>query len=143
MGCLTPLQSPSMSTRTPNCSSTERRRTRRRRRTSASISRSRRRRLALIHSARSTTSLRNRVSGPINVDRARGRRYWNSVISDKLKALRNLIPVTGSNREGEGGEIKAEKLFKETANYILLLRMQAFLLQRLVEFYGSTQPSTA
>ncbi|OAY60236.1 hypothetical protein MANES_01G097200v8 [Manihot esculenta] len=53
-------------------------------------------------------------------------------VSDKLEALKNLIPA-------HSGEIvKDEQLFQETANYIVLLRTQVLVLQRLIEFYGSS-----
>ncbi|XP_041003862.1 uncharacterized protein LOC121249205 [Juglans microcarpa x Juglans regia] len=61
-----------------------------------------------------------------------------SEISAKLEALKNLIPV-GSN----GAEIiKPDQLFQETAEYILLLRTQVVMLQRLLEFYGSSGRET-
>ncbi|KAJ9173206.1 hypothetical protein P3X46_016369 [Hevea brasiliensis] len=61
-----------------------------------------------------------------------------SKVSDKLEALKNLIPP--HSRE----IVKDDQLFQETANYILLLRTQVFVLQRLIEFYGSntTDPNT-
>ncbi|CAN4079457.1 unnamed protein product [Withania somnifera] len=51
-------------------------------------------------------------------------------VSEKLEALKQLIPANN-------GEIKADQLFKETADYIVLLRTQVFVLQKLVDFYGS------
>ncbi|KAJ8567125.1 hypothetical protein K7X08_019333 [Anisodus acutangulus] len=51
-------------------------------------------------------------------------------ISEKLEALKQLIPANN-------GEIKDDQLFKETADYIVLLRTQVFVLQKLVDFYGS------
>ncbi|KAI9379417.1 hypothetical protein POPTR_017G093000v4 [Populus trichocarpa] len=59
-----------------------------------------------------------------------------SKVSDKLEALKNLIPATCHN----GEIVKPDQLFKETADYILLLRTQVVLLQGLVEFYGSSTP---
>ncbi|OAY56902.1 uncharacterized protein LOC110610041 [Manihot esculenta] len=53
-------------------------------------------------------------------------------VSAKLETLKNLIPAHN------GEIIKAEHLFQETADYIVLLKTQVFVLQRLVEFYGST-----
>ncbi|XP_009599632.1 transcription factor UPBEAT1-like [Nicotiana tomentosiformis] len=52
-------------------------------------------------------------------------------ISEKLEALKQLIPANN-------GEIKVDQLFQETADYIVLLRTQVFVLQKLVDFYGST-----
>ncbi|KAJ6734816.1 TRANSCRIPTION FACTOR IBH1-LIKE 1 [Salix purpurea] len=58
----------------------------------------------------------------------------SSKVSDKLEALKNLIPATSHN----GEIVKPDQLFKETADYILLLKTQVVLLQGLVEFYGSS-----
>ncbi|XAR71294.1 hypothetical protein NMG60_11028491 [Bertholletia excelsa] len=54
----------------------------------------------------------------------------SSSFSDKLEALKSLIP-------SHDGEIKAEQLFQETADYIVLLKTQVLILQRLIDFYGS------
>ncbi|XAR51671.1 hypothetical protein NMG60_11006365 [Bertholletia excelsa] len=51
-------------------------------------------------------------------------------VSDKLEALKSLIPA-------QEGEMKAEQLFQETANYIVLLKTQILILQKLVDLYGS------
>ncbi|KAI3452227.1 hypothetical protein Pfo_008892 [Paulownia fortunei] len=51
-------------------------------------------------------------------------------VSDKLEALRSLIP-------SQDEEINPDQLFKETADYIVLLKTQVFVLQKLVDFYGS------
>ncbi|GKU97331.1 hypothetical protein SLE2022_277440 [Rubroshorea leprosula] len=54
-------------------------------------------------------------------------------VADKLEALKNLIP-------SPAGEIsKPDQLFKETADYIILLRTQVLILQKLIEFYGSSE----
>ncbi|XP_030547930.1 uncharacterized protein LOC115753455 [Rhodamnia argentea] len=58
----------------------------------------------------------------------------NDVVSEKLEALRNLIPVT---RDG-ADDSSADELFQETAEYILRLRTQVVILQKLVLLYGST-----
>ncbi|KDP27231.1 hypothetical protein JCGZ_19930 [Jatropha curcas] len=58
--------------------------------------------------------------------------FSKSKVSEKLEALKNLIPANN------GETVKAEQLFQETADYIVLLRTQVFVLQRLIEFYGST-----
>ncbi|GMI67441.1 hypothetical protein HRI_000413400 [Hibiscus trionum] len=61
------------------------------------------------------------------------RRIWNycskrgEEISDKLEALKSLIPCNGA--------VKVEQLFQETADYIITLKTQAFVLQKLIEFY--------
>ncbi|OIT05834.1 hypothetical protein A4A49_10739 [Nicotiana attenuata] len=52
-------------------------------------------------------------------------------ISEKLEALKQLIPANN-------GEIKVDQLFQETADYIVLLKTQVFVLQKLVDFYGSS-----
>nr|GME11394.1 transcription factor PAR2-like [Ipomoea batatas] len=55
-------------------------------------------------------------------------------VSDKLEALKQLIP---SHDE----EIKGDQLFQETADYIVLLRTQVLVLQKLIDFYGSSNNS--
>uniref|UniRef100_A0A5B6ZTC9 BHLH domain-containing protein n=1 Tax=Davidia involucrata TaxID=16924 RepID=A0A5B6ZTC9_DAVIN len=70
----------------------------------------------------------------------RGRRICSSPacssVSDKLEALKNLIPA-------HSGEIKADQLFQETADYIVLLRTRVLILQRLIDFYGSSEDQNA
>ncbi|KAM0001508.1 putative transcription factor IBH1-like, bHLH domain-containing protein [Helianthus debilis subsp. tardiflorus] len=66
----------------------------------------------------------------------------SSSVSDKLEALKNLIPA----QETDGSDSvstasSADQLFKETADYILLLRTQVSILQKLVDFYGSCSSS--
>ncbi|KAF8399581.1 hypothetical protein HHK36_015448 [Tetracentron sinense] len=51
-------------------------------------------------------------------------------VGERLETLKNLIPP-------KNGEMKADSLLNETANYIVLLRTQVDILQRLIEFYGS------
>ncbi|KAK4409848.1 UNVERIFIED_CONTAM: hypothetical protein Sradi_0971700 [Sesamum radiatum] len=51
-------------------------------------------------------------------------------VSDKLEALKSLIP-------SEKKELKPDQLFQETADYIVLLKTQVFVLQKLIDFYGS------
>ncbi|KAG2715537.1 hypothetical protein I3760_03G082900 [Carya illinoinensis] len=57
-----------------------------------------------------------------------------SEVSGKLEALKNLIPAGGNGAE----IIKPDQLFQETAEYIILLRTRVVMLQRLLEFYGSS-----
>lgn len=52
-------------------------------------------------------------------------------LSQKLKALKNLIPSQNED------EVKPDQLFKETADYIVFLRTRVLILQKLVEFYGN------
>lgn len=53
-------------------------------------------------------------------------------VSERLEALRNLVPPrTGSAKEKETVSA-TDRLFEETAEYILLLRSQVAVLQRLV-----------
>lgn len=53
-------------------------------------------------------------------------------VAERLEALRNLVPArTGSAKEKEK-ETATDRLFEETAEYILLLRSQVAVLQRLV-----------
>jgi hypothetical protein len=56
----------------------------------------------------------------------------NYKVSDKMEALKNLIPAT------HNGEVKADQLFQETADYIVLLRTQVLVLKGLIDFYGSS-----
>ncbi|CAK9186019.1 unnamed protein product [Ilex paraguariensis] len=56
-----------------------------------------------------------------------------SSLADKLEVLKNLIPSYN-----QSGDMKADKLFEETADYIVLLRTQVSVLQKLVDFYGSS-----
>ncbi|KAK1410176.1 hypothetical protein QVD17_36711 [Tagetes erecta] len=63
-----------------------------------------------------------------------------SSVSDKLEALKNLIPT--QQITGDDAASSADKLFKETADYILLLRTQVSILQKLVDFYGSSSSSS-
>ncbi|GFP90401.1 hypothetical protein PHJA_001184000 [Phtheirospermum japonicum] len=55
-------------------------------------------------------------------------------VADKLEALKNLVPSENNS------EIKPDQLFQETADYIVLLKTQVFVLQKLIDFYGSQQP---
>ncbi|GFY84873.1 hypothetical protein Acr_03g0016470 [Actinidia rufa] len=57
-------------------------------------------------------------------------------LSDKLEALKSLIPATD-------GERNPDELFQETADYIVLLKTQILILQRLVDFYASNQNQNA
>ncbi|XP_052190963.1 uncharacterized protein LOC127800412 [Diospyros lotus] len=50
-------------------------------------------------------------------------------IPEKLEALKSIIP---SRR----ADMKADQLFQETADYIVLLKLQVFVLQGLVDSYG-------
>ncbi|KAL3636568.1 hypothetical protein CASFOL_018867 [Castilleja foliolosa] len=54
-------------------------------------------------------------------------------VSDKLEALKNLIPSENK------AEIKPDQLFQDTADYIVMLKTQVFVLQKLIDFYGSQQ----
>ncbi|XP_014508988.1 uncharacterized protein LOC106768374 [Vigna radiata var. radiata] len=55
-------------------------------------------------------------------------------LSQKLEALKNLIPTTNTTEEEA---VKPDQLFKETADYIVLLRTRVVVLQKLIEYYGS------
>ncbi|KAL7101004.1 hypothetical protein ACP275_08G030000 [Erythranthe tilingii] len=56
-------------------------------------------------------------------------------VSDKLDALRNLVPSQNAEK------IKPDNdLFEETADYIVLLKTQVLVLQKLVDLYGSKTP---
>ncbi|BAU01339.1 hypothetical protein LR48_Vigan10g248700 [Vigna angularis] len=54
-------------------------------------------------------------------------------LSQKLEALKNLIPSTNTEEEA----VKPDQLFKETADYIVLLRTRVVVLQKLIEYYGN------
>lgn len=58
-----------------------------------------------------------------------------TLISDKLEALKSLIPA-----HIDGEDIKADELFQETADYIVLLRTQILVLQKLITFYACPPP---
>ncbi|CAN8273178.1 unnamed protein product [Cochlearia groenlandica] len=68
-------------------------------------------------------------------------------LSEKLKALKSLLPpsttTTTTEEEEEekcdGGE--TEELFQETADYIVRLRNQVVVLQKLIKIYGSSSSS--
>ncbi|KAB1211513.1 hypothetical protein CJ030_MR6G013255 [Morella rubra] len=59
-----------------------------------------------------------------------------SEVSDKLEALKSLIP------SHYGEIVKPDQLFQETADYIVFLRTQVVILQRLIELYGSSGETT-
>ncbi|XP_027359474.1 uncharacterized protein LOC113868107 [Abrus precatorius] len=54
-----------------------------------------------------------------------------SKLSQKLQALKSLIPTHNGNT------VKPDQLFKETADYIVLLRTRVVVLQKLIEYYGN------
>ncbi|KAJ8774889.1 hypothetical protein K2173_019893 [Erythroxylum novogranatense] len=86
-----------------------------------------RRRSSMAASRRRLRSLTRKPQTTIpNNGQARSR------VSDKLEALKNLIPTQN------GDSMKADRLFQETADYIVRLRTQVFVLQRMIEFYEST-----
>ncbi|KAK3212590.1 hypothetical protein Dsin_017296 [Dipteronia sinensis] len=90
---------------------------------------------------RTQTTRRRRRTSRILRRRAQarvGRRSTCSskVVWDKLETLKNLIPGQINNEERT---VKADQLFQETADYILLLRTRVVVLQRLIHFYGSME----
>uniref|UniRef100_A0A7N1A699 BHLH domain-containing protein n=1 Tax=Kalanchoe fedtschenkoi TaxID=63787 RepID=A0A7N1A699_KALFE len=64
----------------------------------------------------------------------------NSVkpLSEKLQALQSLIP----EQETTSAEINADKLLRETADYILLLETRVSVLQGLIRFYEAAECTT-
>ncbi|KAK3413465.1 transcription factor PAR1 [Eucalyptus grandis] len=103
-------------------------RTRSRTATASSAAASRRRRRAS-KLARACMSKRRRpVGGTCSSSSS------NDAVSEKLEALKNLIPVT---RDGGDDAVATDELFQETADYILRLRTQVVVLQKLIHFYGS------
>ncbi|CAI9780693.1 unnamed protein product [Fraxinus pennsylvanica] len=80
--------------------------------------------------ARSSNSYKNLCKPGINTRSTHiDRNHGGGSISDKLQALKSLIPSQNENA-------KAEELFEETANYIVLLETQVSVLQKLIDFYG-------
>ncbi|XP_022741855.1 uncharacterized protein LOC111293370 [Durio zibethinus] len=63
----------------------------------------------------------------------------SKLVSDKLEALKTLIPHHVQN--GSNEIVEAEQLFQETANYIIVLKTQVFVLQKLIEFYDDDDGS--
>nr|XP_011467892.1 PREDICTED: uncharacterized protein LOC105352447 [Fragaria vesca subsp. vesca] len=59
----------------------------------------------------------------------------SKVVSAKLETLKNLIP---NGKSSSAGAVQADKLFQDTADYIVLLRTQVVILQKLIEVYGSS-----
>ncbi|KAK6913335.1 hypothetical protein RJ641_022936 [Dillenia turbinata] len=55
-------------------------------------------------------------------------------VAEKLEALKNLIPSSINNANGV---MKADQIFEETADYIVFLRTQVAILQKLIHFYDS------
>uniref|UniRef100_A0A2P2MXJ4 Uncharacterized protein MANES_02G054200 n=1 Tax=Rhizophora mucronata TaxID=61149 RepID=A0A2P2MXJ4_RHIMU len=77
-----------------------------------------------------------RTCGAKTKKNGKGGNTSSSRVSDKLETLRNLISAQN------GDIVKADQLFQETADYIVLLRTQVFVLQRLIEFYGPSSNGT-
>ncbi|WCJ25602.1 hypothetical protein M5689_007473 [Euphorbia peplus] len=96
-----------------------------RRRITSSSSERRRSRRKTAHAARATCKKASRLTT-----------IKNDNVSLKLEALKNLIPSNNAET------VKPEQLFQETADYIVRLRTQVFILQNLIHIYGSTTPST-
>ncbi|XVF14379.1 hypothetical protein REPUB_Repub09cG0053800 [Reevesia pubescens] len=82
---------------------------------------------------KSSTSRRARNIARKRVVQARG--CSSKQASEKLEALRNLIPHHHHVRNGSTEIANAEQLFQETADYIIVLKTQVFVLQKLIEFY--------
>ncbi|KAF5748932.1 hypothetical protein HS088_TW04G00893 [Tripterygium wilfordii] len=61
-------------------------------------------------------------------------------LSDKLEALKKLIPAhnNNNNNNNNGKTVKPDDLFQETADYIVLLKTQVVILQKLIHLYGPT-----
>ncbi|XP_062029708.1 uncharacterized protein LOC133745616 [Rosa rugosa] len=59
----------------------------------------------------------------------------SKVVSAKLETLKNLIP---NGKSSSASAVQADKLFQDTADYIVLLRTQVVILQKLIEVYGSS-----
>ncbi|KAM1954311.1 hypothetical protein FF2_023501 [Malus domestica] len=98
---------------------------------------------ATLAGRRRTTSRRRLVSrrgrAPVRKFNNGGRkRRCLKAVSAKLETLKSLV-----NPTQVGKTLKADEFFQETADYIVLLRTQVVILQRLVEFYGSSEKENA
>ncbi|RYR33006.1 hypothetical protein Ahy_A10g047539 [Arachis hypogaea] len=63
----------------------------------------------------------------------------SSKVSQKLEALKNLIPTSKNNYNDRMAMMKpTDRLFQETADYIISLKTMVVILQNLIEFYGDT-----
>ncbi|KAK7271859.1 hypothetical protein RJT34_28102 [Clitoria ternatea] len=60
--------------------------------------------------------------------------WCKSKLSQKLQALKSLIPTHNNNNNNT---LKPDQLFKETADYIVLLRTRVLVLHNLIEYYGN------
>ncbi|KAL1189604.1 hypothetical protein V5N11_030460 [Cardamine amara subsp. amara] len=67
--------------------------------------------------------------------------------SEKLEALKSLLPpsVTAAKQSHQDADVEedsrsgeTEQLFQETADYIVRLRTQVVVLQKLIKIYGSS-----
>lgn len=86
------------------------------------------------------TSKSSRRSGQVG---RRTRRRCSIEVAEKLESLRNLIPQgRGGGGDEEVGKPATDRLFQETADYILRLRAQVVVLQRLIQRYGSDSSQT-
>ncbi|CAH8312959.1 unnamed protein product [Eruca vesicaria subsp. sativa] len=68
--------------------------------------------------------------------------------SAKLQALKSLLPPSETNKTDQNRDVEeklnsgeTEQLFQETADYIVRLRNQVVVLQKLIEIYGSSSSS--
>ncbi|PIN04656.1 hypothetical protein CDL12_22807 [Handroanthus impetiginosus] len=84
---------------------------------------------------RKSSNSSRRLSKPEARHRRATHIHAGASVSDKLEALKNLIP-------SENSEIKPDQLFQEAADYIVLLKTQVFVLQKLIDFYGSQPQET-
>ncbi|RYQ86003.1 hypothetical protein HN51_060113 [Arachis hypogaea] len=66
----------------------------------------------------------------------------SSKVSQKLEALKNLIPTKNNyynhNNDRMAMMKPTDRLFQETADYIISLKTMVVILQNLIEFYGDT-----
>ncbi|XWS40981.1 hypothetical protein CRYUN_Cryun17cG0041800 [Craigia yunnanensis] len=84
-------------------------------------------------SRRARNIARKRVVHARGCKRRRLSKHCSKQVSDKLEALKSLIPHHVHN--GSDEIVKTEQLFQETADYIIVLKTQVFVLQKLIEFY--------
>ncbi|EOA17681.1 hypothetical protein CARUB_v10006050mg [Capsella rubella] len=76
------------------------------------------------------------------------------MFTEKLQALKSLLPHPPPSKttteksfqdadvkKDSGSVVETEQLFQETADYIVKLRTQVVVLQKLIEIYGSSSSS--
>ncbi|KAK4767596.1 hypothetical protein SAY86_015346 [Trapa natans] len=89
--------------------------------------------------ARGRSALASRLLSRRHQQGKRRRNSSPDQVSEKLESLRSLIPAGRDRDRGSEEDAvapAADRLFLETADYILGLRAQVVVLQRLIQLYG-------